>query len=232
MRTECFMVGARLNTSKTGLQVLVDAMVYKKGDKFYILETELLPEVYDFSKLARVNLTDFIESEKEDGGMMGYQINRTWDGRNVTMLGAGYLYDGALFRVTEIDEELLGDGETYEDNIFYTRIYTKLTKKQNDTLLASMEEDTDFWDLHREQSFVDTNLMYFRSLGDLGRGQDVYTEEGKQAFEGFAKSLAEATNQNQLKGLVSEVLTGLTAELEVANTRAEETNTEESEMKG
>lgn len=232
MRTESFMLGVRLNTYKTGLQVLMDVMVYKRGRDYFILDTELLPNDYDFSKLSRVNLTDFVVNGPEDKGMMGYHINRTWDGRNVTMLGAGYLYDGALLRVIEIDEELLGDKETYEDNIFYARIYTKLTKKRGDTLLSSMEEDLDFWDLHDTQSFVDTNLMYFRSLGDLERGQETYTEDGKQAFEGFAKSLVEATNQNQLKGLLSEVLTGLTAELEIARSRAEETSIEESGMKG
>lgn len=228
MRTEQFMVGARLNTGKTGLQALVDVMVYRRGNEFFLLGTDVLAEEDTLENVARMNLDDFMDievAEKSAGQMMGYLIDRTWDGRAVTMLGAPYLHEGALLRVTEIDEELLQEGETYEDNIFYARIYTKLTKKQGDTLLSPMDEDIDFWDMQDAQAFIDTNLMYFRSLGDLTSGAVEYTEDARNYLSAFAKVLEENMCQRQLKGILSEILTGLTAEIEVAKLQ-------EAEMKG
>ncbi|KLA07068.1 hypothetical protein B4086_5544 [Bacillus cereus] len=218
MRTEQFMLGARLNTGKTGLQALIDVMVYRRGTKFFLLGTDVLAEDCSLENVARINLDDFVdvqEAEASAGQMVGYLIDRTWDGRTVTMLGAKYLHEGALLRVTEIDEELLMDEETYEDNIFYARIYTKLTKKQDDTILSPMDEDIDFWDMHDTQAFIDTNLMYFRSLGDLEKGAVDYTEDARNYLSMFAKVLEEDVCQLQLKGILSEILTGLTAEIEV-----------------
>ncbi|MFV1457685.1 hypothetical protein, partial [Bacillus mycoides] len=71
--------------------------------------------------------TYFDETKEPDSGdSLGYQINRSFDGREVTVLGSDALKSGSLLRVIEVEDELFLDGESFDDNIYYVRLATKL----------------------------------------------------------------------------------------------------------
>ncbi|PFR46146.1 hypothetical protein COK29_31140, partial [Bacillus cereus] len=61
MRVDKFMVGMQLYEEKTGLNCLIDVMVYRRGDSFYLLPTESLPVEYDFTEVSHVNLNVFFK---------------------------------------------------------------------------------------------------------------------------------------------------------------------------
>ncbi|MGN4723802.1 hypothetical protein ACTFR8_22505 [Bacillus cereus group sp. MYBK15-3] len=223
MRVDKFMVGAQLQRGKTGLNCLIDVMVYRRGEGFFLRPTEELPEDYSFHDISRMNIDTFFDETKKDkdnGASLGYQINRGFDEIPVTMLGSDALQDGCLLRINEVEDELFLDGETYEDNIYYARIATKLVKRdKKDEFRRPTEDDKeDYWDLHEDGAYIEADVIYFRSLRELQEKETGFNDKQREVFSAFASKLKESeVIQNELKGLVSELLTGLTAELEVAH---------------
>ena len=222
MRVEKFMIGMHLKKEKTGMQCVIDTMVYRRGKEFYLLPAEVLPEDYDFTGISRMNLDTYFDETKEpdSGDSLGYQINRSFDGREVTVLGSDALKSGSLLRVIEVEDELFLDGESFDDNIYYVRLATKLVvrNKKDDFRRHKEDDGVGFWDLEDEKAYVDVDVIYFRSLRELQNGDTGFTDVQRETFSAFAKELKENDGkQRNLKGFMSEVLTGLTAELEIAN---------------
>ncbi|PGZ57885.1 hypothetical protein COE58_24400 [Bacillus cereus] len=221
MRVDKFMVGMQLYKGQTGINCLIDVMVYRRKDSFYLLPTESLTVGYDFNEVSHVNLNVFFKENVdavEDLNGSGYQINRGFDNLPATLLGVGAIKDGSLFRVIEVEDELLLHGETFEDNIYYARISTKLDVQNKEFRFSSKKEEKKFWDLIDENAYVDANLTLFHSLQDLIDGGTNLTDVQRERASAFDEKLRKDEGiQRALKGLISELLTGLTAENEVLN---------------